>query len=45
MVIHYDGQKMIDVLVDLARKIKKKYQEGIETGSIQNKMRCLILTW
>jgi hypothetical protein len=27
-----DGQKMIDVLVDLARKIKKKYQEGIETG-------------
>ena len=27
-----DGQKMIDVVVDLARKIKKKYQEGIETG-------------
>lgn len=27
-----EGQKMIDVLVDLARKIKKKYQEGIETG-------------
>lgn len=27
-----DGQKMIDVLVNLARKIKKKYQEGIETG-------------
>ena len=27
-----DGQKMIDVLVDLAKKIKKKYQEGIETG-------------
>lgn len=27
-----DGQKMIDVLVDLAKKIKRKYQEGIETG-------------
>lgn len=27
-----DGQKMIDVLNDLAKKIKKKYQEGIETG-------------
>jgi len=27
-----NGQKMIDVLVDLAKKIKKKYQEGIETG-------------
>ena len=27
-----DGQKMIDVLVDLAKKIKKKYQEGIDTG-------------
>ncbi len=27
-----DGQKMIDVLMDLAKKIKKKYQEGIETG-------------
>lgn len=27
-----DGQKMIDVLVDLAKKIKKKYEEGLETG-------------
>jgi hypothetical protein len=27
-----DGQKMIDVLMDLARKIEKKYREGIETG-------------
>jgi hypothetical protein len=27
-----DGQKMIDVLMDLGRKIKKKYEEGIETG-------------
>jgi hypothetical protein len=27
-----DEQKMIDVLVDLAKKIKKKYQEGIEIG-------------
>jgi hypothetical protein len=27
-----DGQKMIDVLMDLAKKIQKKYQEGIETG-------------
>jgi len=27
-----DGQKMMDVLMDLAKKIKKKYQEGIETG-------------
>lgn len=27
-----DGQKMINVLLDLAKKIKKKYQEGIETG-------------
>ena len=27
-----DGQKMIDVLMDLGKKIKKKYQEGIETG-------------
>jgi hypothetical protein len=27
-----DGQKMIDVIVDLARKIKKKHDEGIETG-------------
>ena len=30
--VKYNGQKLIDVLVDLARKIKKKYQEGIETG-------------
>lgn len=27
-----EGQKMIDVLMDLAKKIKKKYQEGIELG-------------
>lgn len=27
-----EGQKMIDVLMDLAKKVKKKYQEGIETG-------------
>lgn len=27
-----EGQKMIDVLMDLAKKIKKKYEEGIETG-------------
>jgi hypothetical protein len=27
-----DGQKMIDVLMDLGKKIKKKYEEGIETG-------------
>jgi hypothetical protein len=27
----YDGQKMIDVLVDLARKIKRKHEEGLET--------------
>jgi hypothetical protein len=27
-----DGQKLIDVLIDLGKKIKKKYQEGIETG-------------
>jgi hypothetical protein len=27
-----DGQKMIDVLMDLARKIKRKYDEGIEAG-------------
>ncbi|MDQ3186182.1 MAG: peptidoglycan-binding protein [Pseudomonadota bacterium] len=28
-----EGQKMIDVLMDLAKKIKKKYDEGIETGT------------
>jgi hypothetical protein len=28
-----NGQKMIDVLMDLAKKIKKKYEEGIETGT------------
>jgi hypothetical protein len=28
-----DGQPMIDVLVDLGRKVKKKYQEGIEVGT------------
>ena len=27
-----DGQKMLDVLHDLAKKIKKKYEAGIETG-------------
>ena len=27
-----DGQKMIDVLMDLPKKIKKKYEEAIETG-------------
>lgn len=27
-----EGQKMIDVLLDLAKKIKKKYEEGIESG-------------
>lgn len=27
-----DGQKMIDVLMDFARKVKKKYEEGIDTG-------------
>lgn len=27
-----DGQKMIDVLNDLAKKIRKKYLEGVETG-------------
>jgi hypothetical protein len=32
-----DGQKMIDVFVDLARKIKKKYQEGIKTGQYPKK--------
>ena len=29
----YDGQPLIDVLVDLGRKVKKKYQEGIELGT------------
>ena len=27
-----DGQKMIDVIMDLAKKIQQKYQEGIQTG-------------
>jgi hypothetical protein len=27
-----DGQKMLTVLLDLAKKIKKKYEAGIETG-------------
>jgi hypothetical protein len=27
-----EGQKMIDVLMDLAEKIRRKYQAGIETG-------------
>lgn len=28
-----NGQKMIDVVVDLARKIQKKHQEGVERGT------------
>ena len=28
-----DGQKMIDVLVDFARKIKKKHEKGMQTGT------------
>jgi hypothetical protein len=28
-----EGQKMIDVLYDLAKKIKNKYEEGIQTGT------------
>lgn len=28
-----NGQKMIDVIVDLARKIQKKHREGIERGT------------
>jgi len=27
-----DGQKMIEVIMDLAKKVKKKHQEGVETG-------------
>jgi hypothetical protein len=27
-----EGQKLIDVLMDLAEKIKRKYEDGIETG-------------
>ncbi|MDZ4710764.1 MAG: hypothetical protein SGI89_00400 [bacterium] len=27
-----DGQKMIDVIHDLAKKIKKKYEEGLKSG-------------
>lgn len=27
-----NGQKMIDVLIDLAKKIQKKYEEGLKTG-------------
>ena len=27
-----DGQKMMDVLMDLAKKIRQKYLEGLETG-------------
>ncbi|WP_115712208.1 peptidoglycan-binding protein [Legionella sainthelensi] len=27
-----DGQKMIDVIMDLAKKIQQKYEEGIKTG-------------
>ena len=32
MVTHLINKKMIYGLVDLAKKIKRKYQEGIETG-------------
>lgn len=28
----YNGQKMIDVLMDLGKKVKRKYEEGIEMG-------------
>jgi len=35
MVTHLIDKKMIDVLVDLAKKIKRKFQEGIETGQYQ----------
>jgi hypothetical protein len=28
-----DGQKLIDVLFDLAEKVKRKYDEGIKTGT------------
>jgi hypothetical protein len=28
-----DGQPMIDVLMDLAEKVRRKYSEGIETGT------------
>jgi hypothetical protein len=28
-----EGQRMIDVLLDLARKIRRKYEEGIRTGT------------
>jgi hypothetical protein len=28
-----DGQKMIDVLMDLAEKVRRKYSEGIQTGT------------
>jgi hypothetical protein len=27
-----DGQKLIDVLIDLARKIKRKHEDGIKNG-------------
>ncbi len=27
-----DGQKMLDVITDLGRKIKRKYEEGVQTG-------------
>lgn len=28
-----EGQRMIDVLMDLAKKIKKKHEEGLQTGT------------
>lgn len=28
-----DGQKMIDVIIDLARKIQRKHREGVERGT------------
>jgi hypothetical protein len=31
-----DGQKLIDVLMDLAKKIKRKHEEGIKTGQYPN---------
>ena len=33
----YDGQRMIDVLVDLARKIKRKHEAGSESGEYPKK--------
>ena len=33
----YDGQRMIDVLVDLARKIKRKHEAGFGIRRISKK--------